>query len=54
MESIDILNIGLTWDGQSGAEVTIGTTHTLRLDMPPEFNIEALITSVVEVHRTTP
>ena len=37
MESIDILDIGLTWDGQSGAEVTIGTTHTLRLDMPPEF-----------------
>jgi uncharacterized OsmC-like protein len=37
MESTNTFNIGLTWDGQSGAEVTIGETHTLRLDMPTEF-----------------
>jgi uncharacterized OsmC-like protein len=37
MVSTDTLNIGLTWDGQSGAEVKIGTTHTLRLDLPLEF-----------------
>jgi uncharacterized OsmC-like protein len=37
MESTDTLTIKLTWDGQSGAEVSLGTTHTLRMDMPTEF-----------------
>ena len=36
MESTNTLNIGLTWDGQSGAEISLGTSHPLRLDLPTE------------------
>ncbi len=37
MENSDALNIKLTWDGQSGAEIKLATTYPLKIDLPAEF-----------------